>query len=53
MKWIGSKNQGMVLLGAWLVLTGFTSFVPVAFIDMGFVLSALAIVAGVYILLGR
>lgn len=53
MKWIGTRNLGMLLLGIWLILTGALAFVHVTFANTGLVLSALAIVAGVLILLGR
>lgn len=53
MKWLGTKNLGMLLLGIWLVLTGVLAFVHVTFANTGLVLSALAIAAGVLILLGR
>jgi len=53
MKWIGTRNLGMLLLGIWLILTGALAFVQVTFAHTGLILSALAIVAGVLILLGR
>ena len=53
MKWIGTKNLGMLLLAVWLILYGLTAFIHIGFVDMGYVLSALAIAAGVLILIGR
>ena len=53
MKWLGTKNLGMLLLAIWLITTGATAFVHVSFANMDSVLSALAIAAGVLILLGR
>ena len=53
MKWAGTKNVGMLLLGIWLVATGALAFVHVPFANTGAILSALAIAAGVLILLGR
>ena len=53
MKWIGTKNLGMLLLAIWLILTGALAFVHVTFANTGLVLSSLAIAAGVLILLGR
>ena len=53
MKWIGTKNLGLILLGIWLIVTGATAFVTITFVHMGLVLAALAIAAGVLILLGR
>jgi len=53
MKWVGTKNLGMLLLGVWLTVTGALAFVHVAFANTGQILSALALAAGVLILLGR
>jgi len=53
MKWIGTKNLGMLLLGVWLVATGLLPFVSITFVNIGLVLALLAIAAGVLILLGR
>jgi hypothetical protein len=53
MKWIGTKNLGMLLLAIWLIVTGALPFVQVSFAHTGLILSALAVAAGVLILLGR
>jgi hypothetical protein len=53
MKWIGTKNLGMLLLGIWLIATGVLPFVSITFVNMGLVLAVLAIATGVLILLGR
>jgi hypothetical protein len=53
MKWAGTKNLGMLLLSIWLIVTGLLSFVQVTFAQMGLVMAALAIAAGVLLLLGR
>ena len=53
MKWLGTKNLGMLFLAIWLILTGALAFVHVSFANTGMVLSALALVAGVLLLLGR
>lgn len=54
MKFIGTSNLGMLLRGIWLIVTGLLVFVPaIAFAGIGQVLAALAIAAGVLILLGR
>ena len=53
MKWLGTKNLGMLLLGIWLVLTGALAFVHVSFANTGLILAALALAAGILILLGR
>jgi len=51
--WNKKRNLGMLLLGIWLVLTGVLAFVDVSVAYMGLVMAALAIAAGVLILLGR
>ena len=53
MKWLGTKNLGMLLLGIWLVLTGLLPFVQITFANMGLILSVMAVAAGSLILLGR
>jgi len=53
MKWIGTQNLGLLLLGIWLIATGATALLSITFPHMGLVLAALAIAAGVLILLGR
>lgn len=53
MKWIGTKNIGMLLLAIWLIVSGVLSFVHVNFAQTGLVLAALAIAAGVCLLMGR
>jgi len=47
-----TKNIGMLLLSIWLILTGLAAFIP-AIGGLSVVLAILAIVAGVFILLGR
>jgi hypothetical protein len=53
MRWIGTNNLGMLLLGIWLIATGLFPFVSITFVNMGLVLAVLAIAAGVLILMGR
>ena len=53
MKFIGTRNIGLLLLGIWLIATGVLAFVHVPFANTGLILSALAVVAGVFILIGR
>lgn len=53
MKWLGTKNLGMLLLGIWLVVTGLLPFVNISFANMDSILAALAVAAGALILLGR
>ena len=47
-----TRNIGMLLLAAWLILWGVMAFVP-ALSGLGLVLAILAIAAGIFILLGR
>ena len=47
-----TRNIGMLLLGIWLVLTGLAAFVP-AIAGLGTILAILALVAGIFILIGR
>lgn len=46
-----TRNIGFLLLAIWLILTGLASFIPMG--GLGVILSILAIVAGIFILLGR
>lgn len=49
-----TKNIGMLLLAIWLILTGLMVLIPaITFNGIGTVLAILAIVAGVFILIGR
>jgi hypothetical protein len=48
------KNIGMLLLGVWLILTGLMVIVPgLSFPEMPKVMAVLALVAGVFVLLGK
>jgi len=47
-----TKSIGFILLGIWLILTGLAYFVPII-AGLGMILAILAIVAGIFILLGR
>ncbi len=53
MKWIGTKNLGLLLLSIWLIATGATAFVHINFAQPQLILAALAIAAGVLLLLER
>ena len=53
MKWIGTKNLGMLLLGIWLILTGVLPLVQITFANLSLLMAVLAIAAGALILLGR
>ncbi|HEX2254942.1 MAG TPA: hypothetical protein VHQ65_16880 [Thermoanaerobaculia bacterium] len=48
-----SRGIGMVLLGVWLVLEGILTLTGIAFPLQGTVMGALALVAGILLLLGR
>jgi hypothetical protein len=49
-----SRNWGMLLLAVWLIVTGVLYFAPnLSFARSGDILAALAIAAGVLLLLGR
>ena len=48
-----SKRFGMLLLGAWLVLTGLIRLIDFSFRGLGVVMALIAIVAGVLIALDR
>ena len=47
MKWIGTKNLGMLLLGIWLVASGASALLSLSFAHLGLILAALAVAAGV------
>ncbi|MGE5191040.1 MAG: hypothetical protein ACM3U2_00970 [Deltaproteobacteria bacterium] len=54
MKWPQrSQSLGMLLLAIWLIVSGATAFVHLGSFNLGPLLAALAIAAGVLILLGR
>lgn len=48
-----TKNIGLLLLSIWLILTGLTYFVAIAFSGFGSLMSILAIAAGVLLLTGK
>lgn len=48
-----TKNIGMLLLAIWLILTGVIPLLSLGFAGLGTIMAILAIVAGVFILLGR
>jgi len=45
-----SKNLGMLLLGAWLILNGLFQFIDIPFESMDTILAVLAIVAGILVI---
>ena len=48
-----TRNIGMLLLAAWLVLTGLMGLLGLDIPNSGLILAVLALVAGIAILLGR
>ena len=47
------RNLGMLLLAAWLILTGLIPLLNLSFSGLGTVMTILAIAAGVLIVVGR
>jgi hypothetical protein len=47
------KNFGLLLLAAWLILTGLIPLLNLSFSGLGTVMSILAVVAGILIVVGR
>lgn len=47
------RNIGMLLLGIWLILTGILPFLKITFPSLGVILAAIAVLAGIFILMGR
>ncbi len=47
------RNLGMLLLAAWLILTGLIPLLHLSFSGLGTVMAILAIAAGVLIAVGR
>jgi hypothetical protein len=48
-----NKNLGMLLLAIWLILNGLVELFGLGFNGINLVMGALALVAGILILLGR
>ncbi|HLQ01356.1 MAG TPA: hypothetical protein VK143_03550 [Burkholderiales bacterium] len=48
-----TRNLGMLLLAAWLILTGVIPLLNFSFSGLGTAMHVLAIAAGVLIVLGR
>jgi hypothetical protein len=48
-----TRNLGMLLLAAWLVLTGLVPLLSLSFSGLGTLMAILAIAAGVLIVVGR
>jgi len=48
-----TRNLGMLLLAAWLIITGLVPLFNFGFSGLGTVMAILAIAAGVLIIVGR
>lgn len=48
-----TKSIGLILLAIWLVLTGVIPIISLSFEGLDVIMAALAIGAGVFILIGR
>jgi len=48
-----TSSMGMLLLGAWLILTGAMPLLNLSFSGSGTILNVLAIVAGALVLVGK
>jgi hypothetical protein len=48
-----TRNLGMLLLAAWLVMTGVIPLLNLSFSGLGTVMGILAIAAGILIVVGR
>lgn len=48
-----TRNIGMLLLAAWLILTGLIPLLNFSFTGLGAVMAILAIASGVLIVVGR
>jgi hypothetical protein len=48
-----TRNLGMLLLAAWLVMTGVIPLLNLSFSGLGTVMAILAIAAGILIVVGR
>jgi hypothetical protein len=48
-----TRNLGMLLLAIWLILTGLIPLLNLSFSGLGTLMAALAIAAGVLIVIGR
>jgi hypothetical protein len=48
-----TSNIGMLLLAAWLILTGLIPLLGISFSGLGTVMAILAMAAGILIVVGR
>ena len=51
--WQTRRNWGHTAIGLWLIATGLLSLVPISIPYGATILAALAVVAGILILMGR
>jgi len=50
---IMTRRIGMILLGIWLIATGLLQVISVAIPGIGIIMAILAMVAGLFILIGK
>lgn len=48
-----NRNIGMLLLAIWLILYGLIALFSLSFSGLGLIMGILALVAGIFILIGR
>jgi hypothetical protein len=48
-----TRNWGMLLLAAWLILSGLITLLGLSFSGLGAVMGILAVAAGILIVIGR
>ena len=48
-----TKSIGMLLLGVWLIISGVVPLLNLSFSGLGTLMAALAVAAGVLIIVGR
>jgi len=48
-----TKSLGMILLGIWLIMTGLIPLLHLSFEGLPLIMAILAIVSGIFILLGH
>ena len=48
-----TKNLGMLLLGAWLILTGLEGLAHLSFSGLWLIMAVLALGAGIMIVIGK
>lgn len=48
-----NRNAGILVLAIWLIISGLINLIGLSFAGLGLIMGALAIVAGVLLLLGK